>query len=82
MSLSRDRGVDITDNSVKKGREYDYLNGYFLKRTEDMQKDGKVRVTGQRNSEIRISIVNEEGHAYVSQTMTEGQRKRKIAEIS
>ena len=82
MSLSRDRGVDITDNSVKKGREYDYLNGYFLKRTEEMQKDGKIRVTGQRNSEIRISIVNEQGHAYVSQTMTEGQRKRKIAEIS
>ena len=27
-------------------------------------------------------IVNEQGHAYVSQTMTEGQRKRKIAEIS
>ena len=82
MSLLRDRKVDINDNSDRKGREYDYLNDYFLKRTEEMQKDGKVRVKGQANPEIRISIVDDQGRAYVSQRLTEREKKRKIDLIS
>ena len=72
--------IEITDESTKK--EYQYLNGYFLKRTEDMQKHGKVRVTGQRNAEILISIVDDQGRTYVSQRLTEYGKKRKIDQIS
>ena len=79
MRLQQNK-IEITDESTKK--EYQYLNGYFLKRTEDMQKHGKVRVTGQRNAEILISIVDDQGRTYVSQRLTEYGKKRKIDQIS
>jgi len=82
MRLKQDKSSDITVDSVKKGVEYQYLYTHFLKRTEEMRKRGKARVTGQPNPEILISIVNADGLEYVSQRLTEKEKKRKIDQIS
>ena len=77
MKLKEDSGIDITVKSVKKGVEYHYLDGYFLKRTEEM----KVRVVGQPNPEIRIAIVDAAEVIHLSTRLTE-RGKRKINQIS
>ena len=82
MRLKQDKSIDITAESVKKGAEYQYLHNRFLKRTEAMRKRGNARVTGQPNPEIIISIVDADGLEYVSQRLTEREKKRKIDQIS
>jgi hypothetical protein len=82
MILKQDSGIDITVNSVKKGVEYHYLDGYFLKHTEEMRERGKVRVVGQPNPEILIAIVDAADEViHLSQRLTE-RGKRKINQIS
>lgn len=81
MILARDSGIDITVKSVKKGVEYHYLDGYFLKHTEEMRERGKVRVAGQPNPEILIDIVDADDEVILFQRLTE-RGKRKINQIS
>jgi hypothetical protein len=81
MILKQYSGIDITVKSVKKGVEYHYLDGYFLKHTEEMRERGKVRVVGQPNPEILIAIVDTADEVILSQRLTE-RGKRKINQIS
>jgi hypothetical protein len=81
MILKQRSGIDITVKSVKKGVEYHYLDGYFLKHTEEMRERGKVRVVGQPNPEILIAIVDAADEVILSQRLTE-RGKRKINQIS
>ena len=81
MILKQYSGIDITVKSVKKGVEYHYLDGYFLKHTEEMRERGKVRVVGQPNPEILIAIVDAADEVILSQRLTE-RGKRKINQIS
>jgi hypothetical protein len=83
MRLKQDHGIDFTVKSVKKGTEYHYLDGYFLKHTDEMRERGKVRVVGHPNPEILIAIVDAADEViYLSQRLTEQGKKRKINQIS
>ena len=71
--LKVDTGIEIRSDEAALGWQYDYLNEYFVLRTEE----AKVRVSGKRNAEISVSILDADGNTYISQRLTHSSRKRR-----
>ena len=75
--LKVDTGIEIRSDEAAVGWQYDYLNEYFVLRTEE----AKVRVSGKRNAEISVSILDADGNTYISQRLTHSSRKRRREDI-
>ena len=75
--LKVDTGIEIRSDEAALGWQYDYLNEYFVLRTEE----AKVRVSGKRNAEISVSILDADGNTYISQRLTHSSRKRRREDI-